>query len=272
MRRTCVIVLALLLFPASRAGGDEKRALRLATTTSTENSGLLKSILPGFEKRFGIEVHVIAVGTGRALKLGANGDVDLVMVHAPAAELAFVEAGHGVNRRPFMKNDFVIAGPADDPAGLKGKKTIAGALARLTRDPKAVFISRGDDSGTHKKELSLWKAAGLGMPSARYLEIGQGMEAALRMADEKRAYTLADRGTYLALKDSLDLIVVFEKDQSLDNPYAVIAVNPARYPDASYIEAMILIAWLTSPEGQKLIGEFKVHGEVLFYPTAATDN
>jgi tungstate transport system substrate-binding protein len=244
------------------------RTLKLATTTSTENSGLLAYLLPAFEQEYGVEVKVIAVGTGQALKLGENGDADLIMVHAPEAEQKFVDAGFGVNRRPFMKNDFVIVGPPSDPAGLKGAKDLDGALRLLKESPQAVFISRGDDSGTHKKELTLWKRVGGPPPPDRYLEIGQSMEAALRMAHERKAYTLADRGTYLVLQKTLDLAIVFEKDPALDNPYAVIAVNPARWPQTNYLDAMLLIAWLTSPRGQAKIESFKVDGESLFFPTA----
>lgn len=268
MKKIILLVAALGLVANGPSHADPKtRTLRLATTTSTENSGLLDYLLPAFEKQFGVEVHVIAVGTGKALKHGRNGDVDLVMVHAPEAEIKFVEAGYGVNRRYFMKNDFVLVGPPDDPAGLKGAKTLKQALERL-KASDAVFISRADDSGTHKKEMTLWPPVSGPPPGDRYLEIGQGMEAALRMAHEKRAYTLSDRGTYLALKDTLDLGVVFEGDPVLDNPYSAIAINPARYPDANYMDAMLLIAWLTSPRGQEMIGSFRTHGEVLFHPTA----
>jgi tungstate transport system substrate-binding protein len=262
---TAMVVL-MVFGLAVRAEGP--RTLKLATTTSTENSGLLGFLLPVFESRYNLKVNVIAVGTGQALKLAENGDVDLVMVHAPSAEQKFVDAGFGVNRRPFMKNDFILVGPAEDPAGIKSAADLEQALAKLVADPKAVFISRGDESGTHIKEQFLWSETKLAMPGDRYLSIGQGMEAALRMADEKRAYTLADRGTYLALKDKLKLAVVAEKDPRLDNPYAVIAVNPARFPDNNYMDAMLLIAWLTSPEGQQKIAAYQVGGEVLFFPTA----
>lgn len=261
-------LLLLVLGISLAAGADAPRILRLATTTSTQNSGLLDYLLPGFEQRYGVKVQVIAVGTGKALKLGENGDADVLMVHAPAEEEKFMAAGFGVNRRPFMKNDFVIVGPAGDPAGLKKAGTLGKALAALKDNPKAMFISRGDNSGTYIKELELWKLASGKPPAARYLEIGQGMEEALRMADEKQSYTLADRGTYLALKSKLSLVIVFEGDPRLDNPYAMIAVNPARYPDVNYMDAMLLIAWLTSPEGQTKIAGFKVQGQILFHPTA----
>ncbi len=267
-KRILAAMVCLGMAFAVHAATKGKRVLKMATTTSTYNSGLLDYLLPVFEKKYGIEVRVIAVGTGKALKLAENGDVDVVMVHAPEAELKFVDAGFGVNRRPFMKNDFVIVGPPGDPAGLKGAGSLQAALRKLKDSPDAVFISRGDDSGTNKKELQLWPLAGGKPPAERYLEIGQGMEDALRMATEKKAYTLSDRGTYLALKKTLDLDIVCEHDPALDNPYAMIATNPARYPDVNYLDAMLLIGWLTSPEGQAKIGSFKAEGQVLFHPTA----
>ncbi len=265
-RALFTVVVAAAAAVAAKAHSAE--TLKLATTTSTYNSGLLDYLLPAFEKKYNIKVHVIPVGTGKALKLAQNGDADMVMVHAPEAEMRFVQAGYGVNRRPFMKNDFVIAGPPADPAGLGEAGTLEAALKKIKAHPEAVFISRGDDSGTHKKETGLWPLLSGPPPGQRYMEIGQGMEAALRMAHEKRAYTLSDRGTFLALKSTLELVIVFENGPRLDNPYAVIAVNPKRWPEAKYIEAMTLIAWLTSPEGQAMIGEFRAHGQVLFKPTA----
>ena len=264
-RWTLVMALAVVSFSAL---AGEPRSLRLATTTSTENSGLLKFLLPEFESKYGVKVQVVAVGTGEALKLAENGDADLVMVHAPEAEEKFVAAGFGVNRRPFMRYYFIFAGPPEDPAGLKKAASLKDALTRLIKSESAVFVSRGDDSGTHKKEQYLWSLIAEKMPPARYLSIGQGMEAALKMADENKAYTLSDRGTWLALKDKFKLDIVFQNDPALDNPYAVIATNPARYPDLNYMDAMLFIAWLTSPEGQAKIGSFQVGNEVLFHPTA----
>jgi len=268
MRKLFAALLLMFVCLAGASLADEARTLRLATTTSTHNSGLLDEIMPVFEKEYGVKVHVIPVGTGKALKLGENGDVDIVMVHAPDAEMRFVEAGFGVNRRPFMKNDFVIVGPKSDSAGIKKAEDLEKALKKISKDKDSVFISRGDDSGTHKKERKLWEDAGIDPRGDDYLEIGQGMGAALRMAHEKEAYTLSDRGTYLSLKDTIDSVILFEGDERLDNPYAVIAVNPARWPESNYMDAVLLIGWLTSPEGQKMIGEFKARGEVLFKPTA----
>lgn len=258
--------LLAIAFAASTAQAAEP-TVRLATTTSTDNSGLLKALLPPFEQSAGYKVHVIAVGTGKALRLGQNGDVDVVMVHAPAAEQRFVDAGHGVNRRGFMYNDFVIVGPKNDPAGVGGMRDAGAALKRIAGQ-QVPFVSRGDDSGTHKKELALWAAAGVKPQGSWYRAAGQGMGKVLQMATELQAYTLADRGTWLAMQGKLTLDVLVEGDERLANPYGVIAVNPNRYPDINYKGAMALIAWVTSPEGQAIIRDFKVHGQALFIPTA----
>jgi len=241
--------------------------LKLATTTSTENSGLLGVLLPPFEEKFGIKVDVIAVGTGKALTLGENGDVDVVLVHARAAEDKFIEEGYGVNRRDVMYNDFIILGPSDDPAGIKGESNIILALKKIA-NCKAYFVSRGDDSGTHKKEKSLWQDAKISPVGKWYMEIGQGMGAALQVANERQAYVLCDRGTFLAYKDKIDLIILSEGDALLFNPYGIMVVNPARYSQVKYMEAMQLIAWVTSVEGQKIIREYKKGGEILFHPMA----
>jgi tungstate transport system substrate-binding protein len=258
------LVLAVLLLSTAVLAQDH---LRLATTTSTENTGLLGAILPPFEKRFGVKVDVIAVGSGKAMKLGENGDVDVVLSHAPELEEAFVAAGFGVNRRDVMYNDFVIVGPPRDPATLRDTTTAVDAFKRLTA-AQATFISRGDDSGTHEKEKALWKAAGIAPAGAWYVSAGLGMGQVLQMADEKKAYTLSDRGTYLSFKAKGDLVIVSQGDPALFNPYTITAVNPARYPRVHYFDAMALIAWMTSPEGQRLIGEFAIGGEPLFHPTA----
>ncbi len=263
-----LVLVVLLLAPTPAAGDDSAIRLRLATTTSTDNSGLLEYLLPHFEKRTGMTVDVIAVGTGKALKLAERGDVDIILVHAPAAELAFVEAGLGVNRRGVMVNDFLFVGPPADPAGLRQADSLAEALQAL-KGNRGTFVSRGDDSGTHKKERSLWPLIDGPPPAEYYLESGQGMEATLRIAHEKRAYTLTDRGTFLAVGKRLDLVPAYESDPGLENPYSIIAVNPARHGHVKYFEAMRLLAWITSPEGQDLIGAFRMAGEVLFHPTAA---
>lgn len=255
----------LLLAVSGPASAQER--LRLSTTTSTDNSGLLAVVLPPFEQRFHLKVDVIAVGSGKALKLGENGDVDVVLSHAPDLEEAFMKAGFGVNRRDVMYNDFVVVGPPSDPAHVRDALNVVDAVKRIAAK-EATFISRGDESGTHQKEKELWRAASLTPSGAWYVSAGQGMGEVLLMADERRAYALADRGTYLAYKKRDELIIVSQGDPMLFNPYTVMAVSPARHPQAKYIEAMELIAWLTSPQGQGLIGSFKQAGEVLFHPTA----
>ncbi len=248
-------------------GASTSWRLKLATTTSTENSGLLYELLPPFEKEFGVRVDVIAVGTGKTLKLAENGDVDVVLVHAPEAELAFVEAGFGIDRRSVMYNDFVIIGPSDDPAGIGGMVSAIDAFRTLARQGQ-VFVSRGDESGTHKKEKRLWKRAGVELRSQCHLETGQGMGATLVVADEKQAYTLTDRATFLTFAGKLDLVILCEGDDDLYNPYSIIAVSPARHPEVNYADAMALINWVTSARGQHIIANFRKKGEVLFHPLA----
>lgn len=243
--------------------------LRMSTTTSTENSGLLSVLNPVFEKKYQARIDVIAVGTGKALKLGENGDVDIVFVHAPAAEIAFVEAGFGVDRKAVMHNDFVLLGAKDDTAQLKSSKTAVEAFQKIATN-EAEFVSRGDDSGTHKKEKSLWKTAGIEPNGLWYIAAGQGMGAVLQMADEKQAYTLADRGTYIAYQDKIELNIVFEGDKELFNPYHIMAVNPERYETANYSLAKKYIEFVTSEEGQKIIADYKKQGQQLFYPDAVT--
>ncbi|MDZ7703930.1 MAG: substrate-binding domain-containing protein [Trueperaceae bacterium] len=252
-----------VLFSFAFAQDDTR--LVLATTTSTENSGLLTALLPGFTEAFGYEVDVIAVGTGAALQLGRNGDADVLLVHAPDAELALVTTGAAVNRRYVMYNDFVIVGPDSDPADVANADSATDALTRIAASG-ATFISRGDSSGTHQKELLLWARAPTDPTWPRYQEVGQGMEAALIIADEQLGYTLTDRGTYLATRDRLELTVLFQNDPALFNPYHVMATNPANYPDINYYGAMSLIAYLTAPSTQAAIGDFTVSGEVLFFP------
>jgi tungstate transport system substrate-binding protein len=240
--------------------------LKMSTTTSTENSGLLYALLPPFEEVFGVKVDVIAVGTGKALKLGENGDVDVVFVHARAAEDKFVADGFGVNRRDVMYNDFIIVGPGSDPAGIKDKDAVESLKAIAAKN--GTFASRGDDSGTHKKEKALWKEVGIDPSGTWYLETGQGMGATLTLANEKQAYTLVDRGTYIAYEDKVDLVILSESDERFFNPYGIIAVSPAKHAHVKYVYAMALIGWITSVEGQQLIGNFKKQGKVLFHPSA----
>ncbi|MFQ5804236.1 MAG: substrate-binding domain-containing protein [Candidatus Methylomirabilales bacterium] len=266
-----LLIGVLLLLANSEAWTAEGR-LRLSTTTSTENSGLLAVLIPPFEARFGLRVDVIPVGTGKALKLAEGGDVDVTLVHAPELEEQFLKQGFGVNRRYVMYNDFVIIGPSDDPAGIKNAPDAKSAFQRIA-EAKALFISRGDRSGTHTKELSIWKETGFNPSLPWYLEAGRGMGAVLIIADQKRAYTLTDRGTYLSFRRKLNLPVLVEGDPALFNPYHVIATNPARHPHVNYLDAMLLIGWLTSSEGQKIIAKFGTEefGRPLFIPTAIPD-
>jgi tungstate transport system substrate-binding protein len=259
----CLITLPLILFLTSGVYSVER--IKMATTTSTENSGLLDVLLPPFESRFGVRVDVIAVGTGKALKLGENGDVDVVLVHSRDVEDEFVREGFGVNRRDVMYNDFVIVGPFDDPAGVGGSSDVVHVFKKLYRN-KTPFVSRGDDSGTHMKEKKLWKISGIEPEGEWYIETGQGMGATLIIASEKRAYCLCDRGTFAAYKDKLELAVLSEGDNRLHNPYGIIAVNPAKHPHVKYVYAMALVGWVTSSEGQKIIAEYKKSGEILFCP------
>jgi tungstate transport system substrate-binding protein len=273
----CVISLFARIYPlaanGSSAGSDNEirntsnGRIILATTTSTDNSGLLAAILPEFTNQTGIAVDVIAVGTGKALALGEHGDADVVLVHAPEKEIAFVEAGFGVNRRGVMHNDFVLVGPPGDPARISGTRVTASAL-RILAGGKYPFVSRGDDSGTHSKEIALWDSTGITPEGEWYREAGQGMGAVLTIASEIRGYTLVDRGTWLAMKDKLKLELVMEGDSILFNPYGVIAVNPDLHSHIRYIDSMKFIGWLTSLEGQQLIGDFRINGEPLFIPNA----
>jgi tungstate transport system substrate-binding protein len=266
MKRTVFAALALCVALAAFAADPAR--LRLATTTSTQDAGLLPVLNPPFEKMTGVTVDVIAVGTGAAVKLGQNGDVDVVLVHDRRAEDLFVEKGFGVNRRDVMHNDFVIVGPAEDPAKVAGAKNAAEAFARIAASG-ATFVSRGDKSGTNVKELDLWAKVGA-KPSAKwYKEAGQGMGAVLTMSKDLKAYTLADRGTWIAVEGKLGgMAILSEGDADLFNPYGVIAVNPSKFPTTNYMAAMQYIAWVTSVEGQKIIRDYKLGGKTLFYPDA----
>ena len=264
------LVLGLALLAPITAHGSES-VIRLATTTSTDNSGLLDYLLPTFEEHFPYKVHVVSVGTGKALRMGKDGDADVLLVHAPAAEQKFMAAGYGVDRREVMYNDFVVVGPVTDPADIADSTSVAEALSRIVAR-QTLFLSRGDDSGTHKKELSLWRAAALEPDEAWYREAGQGMGRVLQMAGELQAYTIADRGTWIAFKDKLPLALLFQGDPPLHNPYGIMAVNPARYRDINYAGAKSLIEWITSPEGQRKIDAFRMNGERLFTPLAIESN
>ena len=284
-----VAVVGLCTFcPGEKAGAED--VLVLATTTSTENSGLLAYLHPDFVKKTGIRVKVIAKGTGASLQLARDGNADIVLVHAPELERQFVAHGHGLARHDVMYNDFVIIGPKGDPADLASAKTPAEALARVSVGG-GTFISRGDGSGTHVKEQGLWRHTGLPLESKSvtlfsggklkeirstrpggpwYLSIGQGMGKTIIVATEKRAYTLADRGTYyafsLAEPARTDLVIVHEGEKELFNPYGVIAVNPAKHRHVNHAAAQSYIRWITSPETQEMIARYKVQGKVLFHP------
>ena len=259
----------MLGFALGMAGGAwaDTGDIRMSTTTSTDNSGLLRAILPAFERKYGVKVQVIPVGTGKALKLAENGDVDVTLVHARPAEDAFVAAGHGVNRRDVMYNDFIVVGPGDDTAGIRGMKDVVEAMRKL-KQAGVRFVSRGDDSGTHKMELSYWKLAGIEPAGPAYLSAGQGMGEGVTMSASLRGYTLTDRATYAAYRSRTGLEILVEGDARLYNPYGIIAVSPNKYPGVNYRGAMTLIEWITSAEGQKLIANFKVDSVQLFFPSA----
>ena len=262
-KKITILIIAVALFCSGMTTAQER--LRLATTTSTENSGLLKVLHPLFEVRYNVKVDVIAVGTGKALRLGENGDVDVLMVHAPAAEQAFIDNGFGRARLPVMHNDFVLIGPNDDPANVRSSPDISTAMQNIAGG-RTAFISRGDGSGTHTKELSLWQAAGLDPGGAWYLSVGQGMGAVIKIAGDKQAYTLSDRGTYLAFKDKAGLVIVYEGDAALFNPYHVILLNEDKHPHIKADLARRYAEFVRSPEGQQIIADFKIAGEQLFYP------
>lgn len=252
------------IFPASAGNA----ILRLATTTSTYETGLLDYILPPFEKAQGVKIQTISCGTGKAIKIAENGDVDIILVHARQAEDKFVADGFGVNRREVMYNDFVILGPEDDPAKIDGLKDAGKALSWISAI-KHTFVSRGDESGTHKKEKELWAKAKIVPQGDWYMEVGQGMSATLRIADEKKAYVLVDRASFLAAKDTINLHILIEGDSNLFNPYGIIPVSPYMHAHVNYEKAMALVAWITSPECQKMIANYKKAGQQLFYPDAA---
>ncbi|PLX40065.1 MAG: tungsten ABC transporter substrate-binding protein [Deltaproteobacteria bacterium] len=267
MRKTLLSLFMAAIFVAPSLSLADETRLRMSTTTSTENSGLLAELIPPFEEMEGVKVDVIAVGTGKALQLGRNGDVDVVFVHARPAEDKFVNEGYGTYRKDVMHNDFVIVGPNEDPAGLASAKDLVSVMSALS-EGKATFVSRGDDSGTHKKEKLLWKAAGITPEGDWYAEAGQGMGAVLTIADEKRGYALSDRGTFIAYGGKVDLKVLFEGDQSLANPYGIIAVNPEKHPQAKFALAKAFIDYVIGEKGQKIIRDFRKNGQQLFYPDA----
>ena len=267
LRRLALVAAAVV---ALTAAARAQAFITVASTTSTENSGLFGALLPAFKAATGIEVRVVAVGTGQAVRLAERGDADVLFVHHKPSEEAFVAAGHGVRRYPVMYNDFVIVGPAADPAGVKGTQDAAAALNRIAA-AAAPFASRADDSGTHKAELALWQAAGVNPKEASgtwYRELGAGMGATLNTAAGLGAYALTDRGTWGTFKNRQSLVIAVEGDKRLFNQYGVMLVNPARHPHVKVREGQAFIDWLVSPDGQKAIAAFRPAGEPLFFPNA----
>ncbi len=262
-----LLLAALVLGLVTPVALPQGRAIVLATTTSTEDSGLLDFLLPRFTGETGITVRGIAVGTGQALELGRRGDADVVLAHAPGKELAFLQEGHAAYREPVMFNFFILVGPPGDPANARGDNVTL-AFQRLAAC-ECPFISRGDGSGTHTKELELWRLAGLApAPGAWYKEAGQGMGATLRIADQLHAYTLADDGTFATMRSRLDLGVIVENVPPLQNQYTVMPVNPATHPDVRYADADRFAQWLIGPKGQALIASFRIGGRTIFTPNA----
>lgn len=247
-RLAAFVLAGLLSLGASSALAQN--VIKMSTTTSTENSGLLKFLLPAFEAKSGYKVHVISVGTGKALEMARNGDVDVTLVHARPSEDKFVAEGHGVNRRDVMYNDFIIVGPETDPAGVKGSRDVIAAVKKIA-GANVKFISRGDNSGTDLMERNYWKEAGTKPAGSNYVSAGLGMGEVLTMAGQMGAYTLTDRATYGAYRAKTGLAVLVEGDSRMFNPYGIIAVNPKNYPDINYKGAMALVNWITSAEGQK---------------------
>jgi tungstate transport system substrate-binding protein len=264
------LFLAALVGIALAGSARAEESITIASTTSTEQSGLFGHLLPAFTRATGIAVRVVALGTGQALDVGRRGDADVVFVHDRPAEEKFVAEGHGGPRRPVMYNDFVLIGPAADPARVAETRDITAALKRIA-EAKAPFISRGDRSGTHAAELRLWQVAGVDPAGGRgtwYREIGQGMGPALNTAAAQGAYVLADRGTWLAFRNRQDLRIAVEGDQRLFNQYGVMVVNAQRHPHVKAVQARRFVDWVTSPEGQATIATYKINGEQLFFPNA----
>ena len=271
MALSCRLVVALLIAASFALGTHaQDRSITVASTTSTEQSGLFGYLLPIFEKKTGIKVRVVALGTGQALDLARRGDADVVFVHAKSAEEKFLAEGEGVRRYPVMYNDFVLIGPKSDPAKVGGAKDITESLRKI-QSTQAAFVSRGDKSGTHIAELDLWKAAGIDIDKSKgswYRDTGQGMGPALNTASSIDAYVLSDRGTWLAFKNRGDLTILVEGDKRLFNQYGVMLVNPAKHPTVKKDLGQTFIDWLIAPEGQKAIADYRINGEQLFYPNA----
>lgn len=269
MNRTSIAFLTALVVAVGVVQAQSTSSIILATTTSTQDSGLLDVLVSRFEREQGIEVKAIAIGTGAALRMAAMGNADVVLTHAPESERKYVDAGDLIEGRLIMHNDFVIVGPPDDPAGVSSQRSIRDVMRAIAA--RGTFVSRGDESGTHTQELALWATAGVDPRRLdRREETGQGMGATLNVADQRRAYTLTDRGTYLALRARLALAILFQGDPSLRNVYQAYAVNPKKHPKAKFAEAKQFIEFLVSPAVQRAIGDFKrdQYGEPLFFPDA----
>ena len=267
--RRYLIATALTLALGVAPGLAQDKSIVVSSTTSTQDSGLFGHILPLFKQKTGIEVKVVSQGTGQALDTARRGDADVVFVHAKSLEEKFVSEGNGVKRNPVMYNDFVIIGPKNDPAGIKGKDVVA--ALKTIKDKRANFISRGDKSGTHNAELNLWKEAGIDIAKdkgAWYKEIGQGMGAALNMASAGNNYVLSDRATWISFKNKADLAIVVEGDKRLFNQYGVILVNPQKHANVKKEFGQQFIDWITGPEGQRAIAAYKIEGQQLFFPNA----
>ena len=270
-RRTMLAAVAITAAMVTAPVQAQDKSIVVSSTTSTQDSGLFGYILPLFKSKTGIDVKVIAQGTGQALDTGRRGDADVVFVHAKSAEEKFLSEGEGVKRYPVMYNDFVLIGPKSDPAGIKGMKDVGAALKAIM-SKGAPFISRGDRSGTHIAEINLWKASGIDIEKEKgpwYKSIGQGMGAALNTASASNAYVLSDRGTWISFKNKGDLVIEVEGDKRLFNQYGVMLVNPAKHPNVKKDLGQQFIDWLVSPEGQKAIASYKINGEQLFYPNAS---
>ena len=261
-----ILVLASGLFLQSADANSDSQTVLLATTTSTENSGLIEYLLPELESDTGYQFKVIAVGTGKALKMGEAGDVDVLLVHSKSSELEFVESGFGLERVPVMYNDFVLVGPIADPADVTSSVTSEQVMKSI-ESSQSLFVSRGDDSGTYKKEQLLWNSAGLNPQGDWYLSVGQGMGKTLQIADEVGGYTLTDRGTWLFAQTNLKLDLLFEGGSQLHNQYSVIIVNPDRY-DINYEGAIAFRNWMSSNKGQKMVDEYRINGQQLFHGNA----
>ena len=272
-RRATLLAVAILAAMLGRALAEDK-SIVIASTTSTEDSGLFGYLLPLFKSKSGIDVRVVAQGTGQALDSGRRGDADVVFVHAKEQEEKFLAEGYGVKRSPVMYNDFVLVGPTGDPAGIKNTSDIVAAL-RMIKDRQAPFVSRGDRSGTHQAELKLWQLAGIDIAKDRgpwYREIGQGMGATLNSAQAMEGYTISDRGTWISFKNKVDLTIMVEGDKHLFNQYGAMLVNPEKHPHVKKELGQQFVDWLVSAEGQRMIAYYKINGQQLFFPNANDPN